>query len=388
VLEQDTGQLREAATSFRRAIEISRTVQGDPNRDLARFYAYLSEVEYRLQDIPAAERTARLAHQTAIAINGEDHADAVQTEIRLGRVLFDTGRTLDGLAHFRSASQRSLRIPGGNDALHTPQALLEYGHAQVRMGLPKAGLADIEAAIAINRANRPGSVFLAVMLELAASALVDMGRVEQAMTYLDEATALKLKGGLEPRSARFNANTGARIRLALATDQVELARVLLDDLFVDVDRTNGISFTATEKMLTTAEVDLAAGLPGQSTVVAREVRADLEASGLIEYLDFPAARADFIEGLAALRNNHPDLALPLLLRALDTRKGLMAASSPRIAEVQIALAACRLALGQREAAESMALAAETIHALHEELGQQFRKPLADLRTRLSTPTGS
>lgn len=382
VFEQETGLLREAAVSYRHAIDVSRSVQGEANSDLPHFYAYLSEVEYRLGNIAEAEASARLALQRAIAINGENHADTVQTEIRLGRILFETGRTQQGLANFLSAQQHAHKALGENELLHTSQSLLEYGHAQVRMGLLERGLTDIQAAIDKHQTYRPGTIFVATMLEFAASALVEMGRTVQAHAYLDEATLLKQKGGLAARTARFNFNIGTRIRLALAEQHSEIAQSLINELYVDPDETMGISFTAIEKLLVNAELELSAGHGKHATELAQQVGAKIKQSGLDSYLQLYSIRVDLVLGSAALQDGHPATALPLLKRTLALREQLLAPASPRIAEAQIALADCYLALGNRPQARSLAAAAAAIHSLHSKLGEQYRRPLQQLQIKL------
>ncbi len=387
LIEQGTGLQHEAGVSFGRAIDVSMQVDGFPNPALPRFYAYLGEVEYDQQDIASAEKNLRLALKTARAINGEDHVDTLQTEMRLGRLMFDTSRTREGLALLQSAKARALKIRDADDPFHIPQTRTELGHAQARAGLLEEGLADMQAAIANRRANRPDTIYLATMLEDAASALVDLGRTVQALHNLDEATSLKMKAGLVARTRRYNANTTTRIRLALTENQTERAQALLKDFFVDPDETMGISFTATEKMLLTAKVDLAERSTAEAARLAQRVRGEVNKSGLDAYLKFYAMRADLIEGQAALLDGRPASALPLLRRALATREEVLAPSSPVIAETQIALAECYLALGQPALARKLAAAANAIQAGHRELGEQYREPLRRLERALQQLPG-
>ncbi len=381
-IETHMGLVREAVASYRRAIEVSRAVDGFPNPSLPRFYAYLSEVEYRMQNITGAENSARLALQTAIAINGENHVDTLQTEMRLGVLLFHTGRTTEGIALLQAAKQRALQIRGADDPFHTPVTRLELGNAQARVGRLEEGLADMRVAIASQRANRPGSIFLATMLENEASALVDLGHLAEALVGLDAATSIKVNGGLPLHAAPYNFNTGTRIRLALANGHLDTAQTLLNELSVDPDESMGISFTGIQQLLFTAEVDLAAGRARSATEVAKRVRGKIETSGLSQYLSFYTMRADLIEGSAALLDNHPTAARPLLQRTLAVREKLLAPASPRIAEAQIALAECYLALGDVKQAQSLAVAATAIHTMHRELGEHYRRPLRQLQAKL------
>jgi eukaryotic-like serine/threonine-protein kinase len=384
LIEENTGQLREAAESYTRAIDVSRSADGFPNPSLPRFYAYLGQVQYQAQDIVGAEKSARLALQVAIAINGEDHVDTLQTEMRLGRLLFDTGRTQEGMALLQSAKQRALKIRGADDPFHTPQALLEHGYSQARYGLLEEGLIDMQAAIANRRRNRPGTIYLATMLEDAASALVELGRSAEALSYLDEASEIKINGGVEPRTYPYNFLTGTRVRLALAVGDLETARRLIGALFVDADESLGISFTSIEQWLFTAELALAEGQTSAAIELTRRVRDKVESTGFIEHLPFYTMRADLIEGNAALQSGQPDVALPLLQRSLSTRKNHLGPASPRIAEAQIVLAECYLALGDSKQAHLLGDAASSIHALHKELGEHYRRPLRQLQIKLKT----
>ena len=384
LLEQNAGLVRDAAASFGRAIDVSRSVDGYPNKNLPRFYAYLGEVQNRLQDIAGAEKSARLAMQLAIAINGEDHVDALQTRMRLGRTLFITGRTQEGLALLLSAKQLALKIRGAHDTSHTPIALMDFGYSQAQAGVLEQGLDDIQKAIALHRSSdSQSSIFMASMLERAASPLSEMGRYDAARTYLDEASALRIKARVAPRTFPYNMNTRARIRLALFEGNTQTAQTLLKELFVDRDESLGISLTLIELWLLTAEVDLAAGRSTPATELAQRVRDKIEASGHDAYHVFYTIRADLVEGEAALQAARPATALSLLQRTLAVREKLLAPSSPRIAEAQIVLAECYLALGQFKQAQSLAVAATAIHATHPALGEHYRRPLRQLQASLA-----
>lgn len=382
LIEETIGSVRDAKTSYSRAIEVSRRVDGFPNPSLARYYAYLGQVQFRTQDIDGAENSARLALQTARAINGEDHVDTLQTEMRLGRLLVDSGRTREGLQLLERAKQLALRIRGIDDPFHTPQILLEHGYAQVRLGLLEEGLTDIDAAITNRRKNRPGTLYLATMLEDAALALIDMGRSTEAVRNLDEAAEIKLGSGLVRNAAPFNFSTALRIRMALVGGDVESARSLVGELFVDPDESRGISFAAIEQWLLLAEAELTAGNDEAAAELTRRVRERITDSGLAKYLPFYQSRADLFEGEALLHQKRCTTALPLLQRALITRQAVVDANSPGISEIQIALADCYLDLGDTSRATVFADEARVIQLSHTQLGEQYRQPLRQLEERL------
>jgi serine/threonine-protein kinase len=381
--EHAVSQDHEAIASLARAIEVSRKVDGSPNPSLPRYYAYLGQYQYRSQDIAAAEASTRLALQMAIAVNGENHVDTQETELRLGRLLFDSGKTQEGLAILLSSKNRALAIRGIEDPDHVPLALMEHGSALVRYGLVEAGMTDLEASLANRRAHRPATTYLATALETNAAGAIELGHYDDALALLDEASRIKTTNGVKPRTTRNNYNVLIRLRLALAQGHLETARSLLDDVFVDPAETSGISFTALDRDLASADVELAAGNPAGAEALARAARERIERGGLAAWLGQYTLRGDFTEGIALLEQGKPAMAAPLLQRALATREKLLAPASPRIAEAQVALARCDLALGDIAQAQALAAAATAIHAAHKALGEQYRAPLRDLHARLA-----
>ena len=76
-------------------------------------------------------------------------------------------------------------------------------------------------------------------------------------------------------------------------------------------------------------------------------------------------------------------ALPHLERVLALRQPQFAAS-PRLAEAQIALAECKLRLGDIAGAKALVDKARVIHAANRDLGEQYRAPLREVGAHLAT----
>ena len=76
-------------------------------------------------------------------------------------------------------------------------------------------------------------------------------------------------------------------------------------------------------------------------------------------------------------------ALPHLERTLELRQAQYA-NSPRLAEAQLALADCKLTLGDAAASRALFEKAKAIHAANRELSDFYRKPLRELGARLSS----
>ncbi len=382
----ELGQNREAAAALAEAIEVTRETRGDPNPSLPRYYAYLGEAQYHLEEFAAAEHSLRRALETARAVNGEDHVDTLQTEFRLGRFLYETGRTREGLSVLADARSLALKIKGPDDPFHTPQTQIEYGYRLGRYGQLEEGVATMERAIANRRKNRPGTLYLGEMLWMESLSLIDLGRYRQAAANMDEFSAIAEKSGRTAPSAYFNSSIGIRIQLALIEGRVDDADALTEQLFVSVDKEARFPENATERWLLKGEVALARGDATTAVSLAQQARAAIEASGLGVYLESYAARADYLEGRARLRSDDSAAALELLRRARERYQNLLDPRSPRILEVDLVLGECLLATSANGEARQALDAARAIEQAHPELGRHLRLPFKALEQRIAAAT--
>ena len=370
--EQNSGLYRDAASSFSRAVEVSREADGETNPSLPRFYAYLGEADFRLLDLAGAEDAQRRALLTAIAVNGPDHVDAIQTKMRLGRLLFDTGRTREGLALLGEAKDIAIRVRGPDDSFHVPQTRRELGFALVRAGAIAEGLDEMNAALDNRRRNRPGTRYLAVMLDGIADAEAERGRTDAARAALDEADAIYTKVGVAEHTAPRNASVAARVHAELADGHADAARVLLARYFVEDAPSNGLSLTAIEFGLLTAEVDLAAARYDDARAGARKVRESIANSSIAGYLSLALARAQFIEGAALFRAGDATAAIDLLTSAKETRSDVLLPPSPKLAETLAVRAQALASLGRIDEAALDAAAARETGNRNAELARPYR----------------
>lgn len=378
VQEAYNAEPRAAVVSLTKAVAIARALDDVGKPSLPRFYAYLGEAQQALQDFGDAVQSGRLALRAAEDVNGEEHVDTLQTRMRLGRLLFDTGHTREGLESLRVARGLAVKIRGVDDQFHTPQTRLEYGYALVRFGDLKVGMAEIEAAIANRRKNRPGTIYLATMLEDAAFGEYELGRADRAAAHLDEAAKLRETGGQKHASTKFRSVTGTRIRLALAAGQAGRARTLLTDLYVEQTPAQKLSASALDRQTFLAEIQLAQGNIDAAAASAATGRQWISGSGLGRYLRAQESRLDFVAALALLRQGHAVEADALLRRVLIERESLYSSDSPRILETAVALGECALALGNVKEGRRWAARGEAIVAAQPELGPQYLRPLHHL----------
>ena len=372
----------EAVAVLAEASQVAATLPTGARRTEPIIHAYLAEALFNLDDLAGAERSYRQAWQAARALRGEEHEDTVQTQLRLGSFLVNTGRPEEGLRLLAGAKDLVRRTKGASDIFHTPRVLSNYGSALIQYGQIEAGVAELSTAIELRRQDRSGTRQLAQMLENLAPGEIALGHYADASRLLDEASAIRTKLGDQPASAQFNANALARAELALATaGKEELARVLAR-LPGEAGPTRP-SPTSLGILVERARLALVTSRPQEAIAIGGRARRAIEASPLRPYLKIHEAGAALVEGEGMLADGRPSDALPLLSRAVDLASALYdRGRSPLLADAQIALAECYLDLRQPTDAKPLLAQALAVQATHKELGEHFKKPLRELEARL------
>ncbi|MGN6520223.1 MAG: protein kinase domain-containing protein [Dokdonella sp.] len=369
----------EAVLSLDRAIAMSRATEGVPNANLPTYYYLLASAQRDLLDYTRAEASARQALEVSMAINGEDHADAIRARSMLTLVLAESDRIKEGLSQARQTRLAVQRVLGDKDAVHGMVAMQSCIYAELRAGELDIAAADTDANLAQAHAFAPMVGNLAAALDRAAEVSIETGRTAQALQRLDEAAAERQRLQQPPNGR----NALLRIRLALDEDDLDHARSLLDAFAATGAGSAAIVVASLQRDLYRAELELRAGRMDDAVRLAGAASARAGSGDLAPYLRSLAADGDLIEGLARLRGGDATAAQPLLERALATRNDLYPAASPKIAEAQLALAECELARGRRAQAVSYVEQAAAIEAAHTALSARYTTPLQRLRARLA-----
>jgi serine/threonine protein kinase len=372
------GQSRESEPLLKEAIRLTTKLEGDPNASSPRFYAYLGEIQEDLTEFAAAEDSLRKALQAARKLNGEDHIDTLETELRLGIFLGATSRTDEGLQHIERAKQILLRIRSADDPFFAPQVFVEYGRSLANAGRWEEGLTYVLKAVENRRKNRPGTRYLAQMLYLQASILIDMGHYPEAGQLLDEAEAIAKK--VNYPTPYIGADE--RARLLIAVGRSREADSALDAFHPAAPPAGALELNSLRLQVSRAENALARGEAESANRLAGQVIQELSASTARDYLKWLEARAALVQGRTDLHLAHPSDALPLLERAVELRQDTVDATSPTLAMAQIALADCYLDLGASERARALAHSATDALAAHREIGRQYLQRLQELEKRL------
>jgi len=373
------GETELGEQSFHQALGALDAIQPPTNHDRSQIYTYLGQAQRELQKFDEAGQSQRLAFQVAQKTGGPDHQLTLIAQMDLGWFLFDTGRTVEGLAVMDDAQQRILRTRG-DDPQTVPFALNRYGRGLLEFGRLEEGNDVLAQAARMLRKYRPGSGYLATALDLQANALTDLGRYVEARAAIEEAARIHASVHDEP--IYVNGNLAARSRLLLATGKADEASTVLNGFFIQDPAPNKISLTWVHASLARADVALALGKPEQALDPASRVRIAVERSPSRVYFKKFEAQAALAEGKALILMRRAPEAMPLLDRAAELSSDLYdPARSPKLADSQIALASCLLGLGRGEQARTLLAGAKAIQATHPELGEQFKKPLRELSQR-------
>jgi serine/threonine-protein kinase len=372
------GRSREAEPLLKEAIQQSIKIDGDPNINLARFYAYMGQTEQDLTEFAAADESLRKALDAARKLNGEDHVDTLETELRLGAFLVGTTRTAEGVEHTARAKDILLRTHRGDDPFFAPQAYLEYGRSLANVGRWEEGLVYVTKAVENRRKNRPGTRYLAQMLYLQAAIFIDMGRYSDAAKLLDEADIIAKKTNYQTPYIAAD----QRAKLLVATGHTAEADAALDAFHPPRSVEGTLELDSLKLQVSRAENAFARGDARKASQLAAQVLQELEKSNARDYLRWVDARASMVQGWATLQLGHPSGALPLLQRAVELRESTVDASSVLLALARIGLANCYLDLGESDKAKVVSDAAAKALAAHHEVGIQYLKPMKDLQIRL------
>jgi len=313
-------------------------------------------------------------------LNGEDHVDTLETELRLGMFLGGSSRTKEGLEHIEHAKDILLRTRGADDPFFAPQVFLEYGRSLAYDGRLEESLTYVTKAVENRRKNRPGTSYLGSMLEVQAFIFMEMGRYSEAVRAMDEAEGLFAKSKVP---ASFLAADN-RARYLMITGRVNEAESVADNFHPPAPAEGALPADALRLRTLKADLALERGDADTAARLAAQVIQEVAASPVREYLKPLEARAALIQGRANLKLGRASEALPLLQRSVELREAIVEPISPGLAAAQIALAECYLDLGEPQRARALAESAKKGLSAHAELGIQYLRPMQDLEKRLQT----
>ena len=315
----------------------------------------------------------------AQATSGDEDVDTIQTEARFGMFLVLTSRPKEALAYLEKAKQVCLKTKGAEDPFYTPQVLLQYGMALEANGRPEEALRSISEAVANRRRNRPGTRYLAQMIEDQALALIELGRYAEAEKLLNESQQIHTKVG---NKLDINYLT-PRLKLALAKGDLDDAAALLDRHFGAIPDSVSLSGTFMSNLENRAELALLRNNGKLAIAIAHRMAEAIDSNHQQLYLGSWQIRAMLEEGEGRLLEHDPSGALPLLDQAIQREAKMLDPSSPALAKADALLGIAFLDLGDRNKAEELFSKARSIVRAHQELSDRYLRPVRELGQRLA-----
>jgi tetratricopeptide (TPR) repeat protein len=216
-----------------------------------------------------------------------------------------------------------------------------------------------------------------------ADILAKLGRSAEADRLINDADKMLPTAGIA-RSKFERVIQIARVRLLLAAQRnAEAATLAANFSFEKVDLGVQISDGMTNRHLQ-AQLALALGNARQAQELAQQSLSIIEASSSRAYLTAAEQRFRLISGKALQLSDQANEAEPMLRQAVALGVEVYDQKlSPELADTYIALAQCLLDLNKRDEARTLFAKAHAIHATHRQLGDQYRKPLTILATRIA-----
>lgn len=344
----------------------------------------LAEVHARRGDVALAERLYRDILDESTRRNGETHVDTVHVETRLANFLHETSRRTES-RRMREATLRKLDQGKSGD---TPN-LIGQVQRNTAAGLFNEGQFEaasrfMAADLELRRRLYPNSTTLATALLNQGLLLLETGRYSEAAPLLAEATLTQSAAlGPDAQAAALTRFILAQARLSIVSGRAhEAVEPLLQLASASVPKGIVIPLEQVRAQITLVAAYLQQGQVDSAIGAARSALEQIQRSSMREYYQSLEADAALQLGRAQLRAGDARAARPNLERSLSLRTASDHLNSPWIAEAQIALAECLIALGDEARARSLMKLAATIHASHSELGDHYRQPLVDGRRRL------
>jgi tetratricopeptide (TPR) repeat protein len=257
--------------------------------------------------------------------------------------------------------------------------LLQYGSALRTVGRPEEALRYISDAVENRRKNRPGTRYLAQMLQNQASVLIELGRYRNARQLLEEAGQIRAKVG-QKEDRNYMA---PRIKLALAEGNAGEATGLIERFFGPVPDSAPVSIRLLQNMQARGELALL-GNDGKKAIATAHRMAEVIRSSHQEiYLRIWQSTAALVEGEGRLMENDPSGALPLLQRAIQNQSEMLEPSAPSRIQAQALLGVAYFDLGARAKARDLLTQDRSMLQKHPELSNRYLRPVYLLAARLA-----
>ena len=373
-----------AEKTLQRNLDLASATPGFHRRQGILLIAYLGEAQLALGKVAAAEAQFREGLDQALKISGPDHVDAAQMEKRLGALLFNSGRTREGLHLVESARVRVVRAKGADDGSFLPDVLRSESSMRAELGDLEAALALVEDGLRLYGAGRKDRR-LAWLLLLLAEIMFDLGHVADAKAALERHGADAREGNaFDANDRELHQMLAARI--FLLENRGDAAREAIAGVSDIVDD-EPLSFDTWNRLLQRGELSLDLGDAQAALTIAERALRQIAADPEPRYLEMREEVAAALAGKAMIALDDPAAAIPRLRRAVALAEAHRDPElSPRLADTLVALAEACLRTGQADAARQALARACAILERHPRLASRYQTALENIRRQMVTVT--
>jgi eukaryotic-like serine/threonine-protein kinase len=378
------GENAAAEGLFRESLNELRKAKALPQVALAQGRTALAECLAAQQKFDAALREHRESAAGALASLGSADAATFFAHTRLATLLHGLGMREEARALHVDTLRRVLAAKGADDTLFTPMVRVDYARSLLAEGRLHESLELVAAVNASNRRHYAGSTVLGGTLRTEASVLSTLGHYSQGRQLFAEGLALWKSGSggtaANPRGNRFHLDE-ARLDLALGEASIAITRLahvvppnVADALPLHADEL--------ERDVLLSQANLQLGAVAKALQLAQAAAQQMSASPVRTYFPALDAEVSLQLGQALLRAGRPGPAREAVSRALAWRRANDSANSPELANTEMVMARCHMALGETAQARAAVQRASTIFASNAEVAEHFKRPLRELQLAL------
>jgi serine/threonine-protein kinase len=356
---------------------------GAPETQLLRPLVEIAELEGREMNYDAAERDFKRGLEISQRINGELHVDSIQSRLRFGKFLRNTGRLRESQQMLTTAEQNAVKLLGDTETFHLPTVRDELAQTEYALGNFEVAADLFRRAIAVRETQRSGNRQHANMLQHYARLLTDMGHADESQRLLVRAIDYYEKSGVPVGASEVPVVMSAAHS---SLGQHREALKVLDRFAADRGRLTATMTIELELRRASVLADMD-DLGGAESLI-REQLLKLNQLPQPQYFRLLAASGQVQLGRLLMRRDAAQEACGILDSALNVRLDDLSPQSPLVADSEAALAECVLSSGDAAKARSLLLKARAIDADHVELSHEFREPVQALSRRLLANRGS
>jgi hypothetical protein len=381
----ELGEYEAAEALFQETLTTTHQIEPGPSAWEIAPLAQMAGAQAELLKFDDAERNYRASWLLSRKLNGDTHNETLQSESRLGALLYNTARPREGRLLLSDALAEIERDPSKKDNSVAAVVYGLYGQALAADGRFEAADTLLQLELDFVRHLYPESTLLAKALLHRGVLDTALGRYDAAAAALDEGT--RVWRDVAGNSAEASLNNP----FVLARAQLDLERGNPDAAVAGLSNLRQPSSTArlplavddVRARLIRAQAELSLGRAADSAGTARQALDLVVRSPLRDKFPTLEASAALLLGRALERSGDVAHAQVNLERALQLREADMEGASPWVGEAQIALANCLLDLGDRGRARRLLDQAAATAASHAEIGAHLKNSAAALAQRLN-----